>query len=176
MKTLPVLLLSLLATSLCAQTAPAPQPGSACGPDTGTYKVKLSDSVTIPAPPPGMATIVFVEDQVQARPGHAPCFGNCSTQMRLGMDGQWIGVAEGFSHVAAYITPGDHHFCASADTSAIPSLYGFHVEAGKAYFLQGKLTLDSFRVVPIVDLSLLNDDEGYYMVAITKQSSFTAKK
>ena len=174
MKILLVLLFSLPASSLYAQSAPAPT--SACGPDSGFYKVKLSDNNAIPPPPPGMATIVFVEDQVQARPGHELCLGNCATQMRLGMDGQWIAVAKGFSHLAVPIAPGDHHFCASADSTGIASLYGLHVEAGRTYFLQGRLTLDSLRTVPIVDLSLLNDDEGHNLVSITKESSFTPKK
>jgi len=174
MKVLPILLFSLSVTSLYAQASAAPP--NACGPNSGSYKVQLSYNDVIPAPSPGMATIVFVEDQIQQRPGHAPCIGGCTTQMRFGMDGQWLAVAAGFSHLAVSIAPGDHHFCASADSTGVTSLYGLHVEAGKTYFFQGRLTLDSFRVVPIVDLSLLNDDEGLYMVSITKHSSFTPKK
>jgi hypothetical protein len=97
----------------------------------------------------------------------------------LGMDGQWIAATQGFSHITVSVEPGDHHFCAVGTGPALAepplrSHYGLQVEAGKTYFVRGRLTFYE-NSVSTLDLSLINDDEGRYLVSVSKQSLFTKK-
>jgi hypothetical protein len=172
----------MIASALSAQTSSAVKiAASSCGPFNATYKVTTADTDTvIPAPAPGMATLVFIEDQVQDRPGHhnQNCI-KCASQVRLGMDGQWIAATLGFSHTTVSLGPGDHHFCAVGTGPALAepplrSHYGLQVEAGKTYFVRGRLTFYE-NSVSTLDLSLINDDEGRYLVSVSKQSLFTKK-
>ncbi len=177
----PTLLLLLLATAFAAQsTAPAQTLPAACGPSSVHFKVKTSGSGSIPAPTAGNATIVVIEDQLQLRPGHVSCF-RCASTIRLGMDGQWLTATRGFSHAFLSIPAGDHHFCAAGAGYAIfppplDSLMTLHVDAGKTYFLQTRLTLYSDYGVFLLDLSNINADEGLYLTAATTPTTFTLKK
>ena len=75
---IPVVSLSMLGQGL------PPAADSACGPAGVKFKVKTSDAnpTALPAADPTRATIVFVEDQLQERPGHAPCL-NAPRKCRL---------------------------------------------------------------------------------------------
>jgi hypothetical protein len=180
MKKLLALLIPAIANAFVVQTNGAAQTfASSCGPMDMKYKVTTSyDNTATPAPRPGMATLVFIEDQLQDRPGHRNqnCI-KCAAQVRLGMDGQWITVTQGFSHTYVPVAAGDHHFCVLGAGPALAepplqSHYGMHLEAGKTYFLRGRLTFYGYQVSTL-DLSPINEDEGRYMVSVSKQSLFT---
>lgn len=176
MKNLLALLLVMFAGSSVAQTTAGTNPESACGSRDVTYKVELSDDTTIANPASGKATLVLIEDELFARPGRGICWGLCGVGVQLGMDGQWIAAAYSFSHTTVSIDPGDHHFCVliapklkGTTTSLwLGSMYGLHVEAGKTYFLRARLQIATATAPWILDLSQLNDDEGRYMVSMTK--------
>lgn len=180
-KLLALFIATITASTLIAQTSQTTQatPDS-CGPFNVTYKVESATSdASIPAPASGNATLVFIEDEVQDRPGHEACL-KCSTRVQLGMDGEWIAAAKGFSHTSVSIAPGDHHFCAwgtapALATSPLRSYYELHVEAGKTYFLRGHLAFFGIARVSDLNLALTNEDEGRYLVLMSKQSTFTKK-
>jgi hypothetical protein len=175
MKQLLSLVLPLLVTTAPAQT---PKPHAACGPADAIHRVTASDDISIPEPQPGMATLVFIEDELQQRPGHAPCV-HCTTRLRLGMDGQWIAATAGSSHISILVAPGEHHFCADPDSATRenpqPSMYGMQIEAGKTYFLRARLALFAAYDVRVLELGPVNEDEGRFLVSTSKQSSFTPK-
>ncbi len=179
MKFLTVLVVPILASSLWAQTTGAQNPLSACGAQRARYRLKTTDSKAIPAPDPGMATLVFIEDEIQLRPGHLLCV-KCSTRVQLGMDGQWIAATKGFAHTSVSIGPGDHHFCAVGlpavfGPSPVDSFFSLHAEAGKTYFLRGRLSYFYRSHEDVLDLSRINDDEGRYMVFVTPEIVATRK-
>ncbi len=176
-----MLLIPVLATVLAAQARALAQTAPlACGASNVHFKVKTSSGGTLPAPTPGNATLVFIQDQVQDRPGHGPCI-KCAILMRFGMDGQWIAATRGFSHTSVSVPPGDHHFCASSGglaftNSPIPSHFGLHVAAGKTYFLRARLVLYPDDTVSVLDLTQIDDDEGLNLASVTQQSIFTRKQ
>ena len=124
-----------------------------------------------------MATLVLIEDQIDDRPGAGACI-KCASQLTLGMDGQWIAATHGFSHTAISIPAGDHHFCVSnsppiVSPDALPAMLGLHVEAGKTYFVRGRLA--RWEGFAVLDLTEINEDEGRYLVSMSKRSLFTKK-
>jgi hypothetical protein len=173
-----VFFLSITAGALFAQPAPAAQLPSACGAGNVLFKIKTSADTSIPAPLAGMATVVFIEDQLSLRRGHLPCVGKCALQVQLGLDGQWVAATEGLSHASISVPPGDHHFCAvvprAGRVEPLASMYGLRVEAGKVYFLRARFTAYSGQNVSILDLTQINEDEGRYLVSSGQQSIFTA--
>jgi hypothetical protein len=174
------LFIPLFATTLLAQNDHGVPPSAVtCGSSSVLYSVKSDDDAAISAPAAGMATLVLIEDQLQTRPGHAVCL-KCETRLQYGLDGQSIGATRGFSHISVSIAPGDHHLCASGNgpvftADPLPSFFALHVEAGKTYFVSTRLALYSGYGVAVLDISRLNDDEGRYLVSISKRTLFTKK-
>jgi hypothetical protein len=179
MKT-PLLLLPLLASTLLAQSNVAPPvPGSTCGTDTPNFKLKTDDDASVPPARLDMSTIVFIEDDITVRPGHSACIG-CSSRTFLGMDGSWIAANDGFAHTTIFVSPGDHHLCVSATGPAfrpapLRSMYALHLDAGKVYFLRARVNVFPSSNISVLDLSLLNEDEGRYLVSISKRTLFSTK-
>ena len=173
------LVLPLLTAPLFSQNVALPSTAAACGPAAVKLNVKTADGANAPAPveDPGKATVIMIEDQVQERPGHAPC-PKCSTRVQLGMDGEWIAAASGLSHTSVSVAPGEHHFCAAGSdhvltASPLPSFMPLHLGAGKTYYLRAKLTLLYSYNVVVLDLSEINEDEGRYLVSVTKRATFS---
>ena len=170
------LAIPVVSLSMFGQGVP-PAADTACGPAGVKLKVKTSDASqpALPAADPSKATIVFVEDQLQERPGHAPC-PKCSTRVQLAMDSNWFAATNGFSHTAFSVEPGEHHFCASGGDhfyvdSPLPSLMPLHVEAGKTYYLRARVSFFYGYNVQVLDLSQINEDEGKYLVSMSKTAT-----
>jgi hypothetical protein len=170
----------IVATSFLIQAMLAQAPATACGTDSRNYTFHTDSDISIPSPAEGMATLVLIADQLDDRPpGHAACV-KCASQLTLGMDGQWIAATHGFSHTAISVPAGDHHFCVSNSPSfvapdALPAMLGLHVEAGKTYFVRGRLARYYREGFAVLDLTQINEDEGRYLVSMSKRSLFTRK-
>jgi hypothetical protein len=50
-----------------------------------------------------------------------------------------------------------------------------HVEAGKTYFVRGRLARYYKQGVAVLDLTQINEDEGRYLVSMSKRSLSTRK-
>jgi hypothetical protein len=177
MKKLPQLAAILAVTFSAAATAGAQLSSSACGDENVSFKVKNTMGAPASAPPPGMANLVFIEDQLQARPGNGGCL-KCATTVRLGMDGKWIAATHGFSHATVSIPAGEHHFCAVmnepiVNPDALPAHASLHVEAGHTYYLRGRISLFASYGVAVLDLTAIDPDEGAYLGSVTAESNFT---
>jgi hypothetical protein len=59
--------------------------------------------------------------------------------------------------------------------NALPAMLGLHVEAGKTYFVRGRLARYYQQHVAVLDLALINEDEGRYLVSMSKRSLFTRR-
>ena len=180
MKKIFAVLSPIVATSFLVQAALAQAPAiAACGTDSRNYTFQTDSDISIPSPAQGMATLVLIEDQIEDRPGAGACI-KCATQLTLGMDGQWIAATHGFSHTAISIPAGDHHFCVSNSPpivfpDALPAMLGLHVEAGKTYFVRGRLARYYREGFAVLDLTQINEDEGRYLVSMSKRNLFTRK-
>ena len=169
----------IIAASFLIQATLAQSPAAACGTGSRNYRFKTDSDISIPPPAQGMSTLVLIEDQIEDRPGHAPCI-RCATQMTLAMDGQWIAATRGFSHTAISIPPGDHHFCAlnsprAVVPDALPAMLALHIESGKTYFVRGRLSPFYQVGVAVLDLTQINEDEGRNLVSVSKRSLSTKK-
>lgn len=189
MKRFVALFVPMISTVLFAQAQAVP---NICDTTGAAYKVTTIDATTIPAPPPGMATLVLIRDPRTVANAANGTYRNPSDQpwnpgyLQFGMDGQWISAANDFSHTILYESPGDHHFCVTdtkrnlddnrfahrdlPTSKPVQSHYGLHMEAGKTYFLSVRPV--SFEVLELIQL---NEDEGLYLVSISRQGSFTKK-
>ena len=58
---------------------------------------------------------------------------------------------------------------------ALPVMLGLHVEAGKTYFVRARLARFYKEGVAVFDLTQINEDEGRYLVSMSKRSLFTKK-
>jgi hypothetical protein len=54
-------------------------------------------------------------------------------------------------------------------------MLGLHVEAGKTYFVRGRLARYYREGFAVLDLTQINEDEGHYLVSMSKRSLFTKK-
>jgi hypothetical protein len=170
------LLLALASVPVLAQDAHTIDPEGACGPHDAKIKVDSSKDEVKTPPSMGSATVVFVVDQLVARPGAATCF-HCEVPVLLGMDGRWIAGGIGVSHMNVSVEPGDHHFCSrvSLGGSYLPAMYGFHADANKVYFLVARLSVAIGGKSDVLELSLANDDQGRFLSARSKQASLSEK-
>ena len=179
MKRIFAVLSPIVAASFLIQATLAQAPATACGTDSRNYTIQTDSDISIPSPAQGMATVMLIEDQVEVRPGAGVCI-KCASQLTLGMDGQWIAATHGFSHTAISIPAGDHHFCVSSSgpvlaPDVLPAMLGLHVEAGKTYFVRGRLARYYREGLAVLDLTEINEDEGRYLVSVSKRSLFTKK-
>lgn len=166
MKTGHALSLIFVSIALAAQAGATVLP-DACGNDKIKFNVSTKKGQPAPAPPPaGKAQIVFVENENQM-------IGTMMyATIRFGIDGAWAGANHNNSYFAVNIEPGEHHVCASwqSSLSMIRKYIGvasITAEAGKIYYFAGNV-----KVTPVgdntsnfdFDLTQLSDDEGRYRV------------
>jgi hypothetical protein len=166
-----VALLSTLAPLALAQQFPA-----ACGPGNVGYSVKLNKNPPAPAPPPpGKALVYFIHDGWDG-----VLFAYPTTLM--GLDGAWVGANHGDSYFSVPVDPGEHHVCATLQTSIMYSrveLAHFTAEAGKTYFFRTRLLLS--RSIEILQLEPLDSDQGIYLsgsyrLSVSKPKNNAPKK
>jgi hypothetical protein len=147
----------------------------ACGPDIPRKQaVAPSAPATDMQPAPGKALIVFVETMETA--GSVPL----NAQVRVGMDGKWIGATRGPSWFSANVDPGVRHLCVYWPSKMGPDPTRTHAnsvvaEAGKVYYFRIGVVWRKFNeglhtmlAEPYqeqsVTLSPVNRDEAKYLL------------
>lgn len=176
MKTAIVLL--CLATTAFAQKTRLGQPemryAAACGPATANFKVKLDDSQHGPLiPQPGMAQVYFIHEAgipfEHLTPGYPT--------VKYGIDGSWAGASHGDSWLAFPVAPGEHHLCATLQSSLVAErmeLAHFTAVAGKSYYFRTRLLVS--RSIELLDLVSVDSDQGTYLVSEFPMASASPKK
>ena len=144
---------------------------AACGPANIGFKVKLDGSQHdhLQAEP-GKARVYFIHDA-----GDGGVIGYPT--MKIGMDGVWLGANHASSYFSASVTPGEHHVCATLQSSLAQDrteLLHFQAEAGKVYFFRTRLIVS--RQVQLMELEPLDSDQGLYLTATYPLSISEARK
>jgi hypothetical protein len=172
MKSGPRILLLLASLVLAAQARATVLP-DACGDDKIRFDVTAQSGQTAPAPPPaGKAQIVFVENE-----DHMIGPFKYAT-IRFGLDGAWAGANYNNSYFVVNIDPGEHHLCASWQSSLgmikrYIDVASFTAEPGKVYYYAANVKVtsagDSGSNIDF-NLAPLNDDQGHYRIKAWKQA------
>jgi hypothetical protein len=156
------------ASALCQQKTRFGQPGAlpspaACGPAETSFKVKLDDSQHDLVPPEdGKVRIYFIHEA-----------GLPFTRLTLGyptlkfaVDGVWTGADHGDSWFSASLDPGEHHLCATLQSSLVDhrvELKRFVAEAGKSYYYRTRLVLSG--AVELLELEPIDSEQGEYLIS-----------
>ena len=135
---------------------------SACGPAGASFKVNLDSSQHGPLPPEaGKAQVYFIHQA--GIPFEHLTLAYPTTKYAI--DGSWAGAGHGDSWFAVAIAPGEHHVCASLQSSFVDQrveLAHFTAEAGKAYFFRTRLVMS--QSVELLDLDRIDSEEGQFLV------------
>jgi hypothetical protein len=164
----------------------------ACGKDEIQFDVKTLKGDSAPAPDATKAEIVFIESTQHG-----------SQTVRYGLDGAWAGANKGNSYFTVWVTPGEHHLCASWQSmfkKAVNNYTGMTsltAEAGKVYYIEYKIamtgdgggmgtvvggssagqpvmTAPSFSVS--TNFALVTEDEGKYRMKVSPISTSNIQK
>jgi uncharacterized protein DUF2846 len=175
MKTASVVM--FLASSAFAQNpALVPHAQPACGAANVEFQTK-PDASQRPDPQleAGKALIYVMEDQKFK-------FVRDIT-VRIGLDGAWVGATRGSSYLFFSVEPGEHHLCAdwmSNFAGRLVSLFGLTAEAGKVYYFRARTMASPINSsndkTALIDLDLVNSDEGKLLVASSPLSVSHPKK
>jgi hypothetical protein len=177
MKSFAVFALLYVSFVLAAQARATVLP-DACGDDKVKFDVTTQKAQPAPAQPPaGKAQIVFVENE-----NHMIGTFMYAT-IRFGLDGTWAGANYNNSYFTVTVEPGEHHLCASWQSSLgmikkYIDVASFTAEPGKVYYYAANV-----KVTPTGDntanidfnLAPLNDDEGHYRVKAWKLATSRPK-
>jgi|HubBroStandDraft_1064217.scaffolds.fasta_scaffold32547_3 hypothetical protein len=154
-----------------------PHAQPACGAANAQFQVTTSDTHAETKADPGKALIYLVEEQ------KLRVFRDVT--VRVGLDGKWLGATRGTSYLSFALEPGEHHLCVDflsefLEPGRLVSLYGFTAEAGKIYYFRAR-TMASVssrgnRDIAVLDLDLVNDDQGKLLVANSPLSVSHPKK
>jgi hypothetical protein len=146
-----------------------------CGDDRTKFKVSRGEvKDTLETPEPGKATVYIVEVVNLADKGRV-----ARPVILQGLNGKWIGATQGFTYAEATIAPGQHHLCSrwqSDETgySDQVSLYNFEAVAGRRYFFRTQVVSQS-KGLPFIDLELVSEDEGRFLMSQAARSVSTPK-
>jgi hypothetical protein len=158
-------LVMLLAVSAWAQVPPAPST-AACG-----FKVKLDDSQrALAQPDAGKARVYFFHDAGSGRTIGYPT-------VKLAIDGAWLGANHGNSYFSTSVEPGEHHVCVTLQSSLVAQrveLAHFTAEADRVYYYRTRLVTS--RTVELLELDLIDSDQGKYLIASFPLSLSSPKK
>ena len=149
-----------------------------CGPDEVKFQVKTEGNAhPVKQPEAGKALVYFLEDDT--------LFGSYpKPTTRLGVDGAWVGATHGNSYFYFSVDPGEHHLCASWQSTVLlgqdrkVAAAHFTAEAGGTYFFKVKNTIgpESSRRRATIDLQPLDSDEGQLLANKYSFSTFQPKK
>jgi hypothetical protein len=164
-----ILTVILLSCAAMAQNDDAIEKAkSACGPGQVHFDVEATNyTESITEPVSGKAFVyVIVEGPITAR---------------IGLNGAWVGAAEGDSHMSFPVDPGAHHVCASWQSffskgNKAVALSSFTAEAGKVYYFRVRATIQGENASSLLDMDPLNSDQGSYMVLKSKISKWHERK
>jgi hypothetical protein len=162
-----VALVALLAVSAAwAQDKPmssAVAPG--CGAIDAKFDVKADKAQhPVTQAEAGKAVVYFVEDDTHFQSTPKPT-------TRIGVDGAWVGANHGNSYFYFTVEPGEHHLCASwQSTVGIGSrnksaAAHFTAEAGGVYYFSVKNSWLRDSMIMGIDLVPLDSDEGQLLAS-----------
>jgi hypothetical protein len=160
----------LLATSAAAQSASG-NPTEACGPEHVSFKVNLEGSQHTPVQPDaGKARVYFIHDAGTSDRTLYPI-------VKLAVDGTWVGANHGDSYFSVSVEPGEHHVCATLQSSLVPQrveLAHFTAAADAVYYYRTQLLTS--RAIVVLELDAIDSDQGKYLIASFPLSVATPKK
>lgn len=174
------LLIFLVGSAVLAQAQiPDTRLAPSCGLNEVKFEVKTAKNPhQVKQPDAGKALVYFVEDNSE--------FGSIPRPTtRLGVDGEWVGAAQGNSYFSFSVDPGEHHLCASWQTWVGPgvdaahktALAHFTAEAGGVYYFRVKnVYLRDTGARAIIKLELLDSDEGQLLANKYSFSTSQPKK
>jgi hypothetical protein len=142
---------------------------SACGPESGSFKVTLDTSEHTPAQPePGKALVYFIQEK------GSDAF---AVTTRVGLDGAWVGANKNSSYFAVSVEPGEHHVCANAQSfrGHRLGLVHFTAEAGKVYYFDARVFYGE-QSEPYLFFAAVDSDQGDYLIHSMPLSVSTPKK
>jgi hypothetical protein len=158
------------AASAFAQSQTA-SPIAACGHENVSFNVKLTDTTqALTQPASGKALIYFIHES-----GGGPMLAYPTT--KFAVDGTWVGADHGDSSFFVSVDPGEHHVCATLQSSFFGGgleLAHLSAEAGKTYFFRTRFILS--RSVELLDLQQIDADQGRYLVTSFPLSVSKPKK
>jgi len=172
---------SCLVLALPARSAELP---GACGPEKSDFKVEVAAASVGPAAPgAGMAQIIFLETVDAQGP-----FVDTNAGARIGIDGAWVGAANGDSQVVSNVTPGEHHVCANWPGGDDPfwkrtALSRFNAEPGRTYYFRVEIDQKQYFMGSALHstdhtlrLEAVDSDEGKYLASFLPIASSSLKK
>jgi hypothetical protein len=161
-----------LAQNRLSDTAIAP----GCGAEDAKFAVKTEKRQhPVTQPDAGKALVYFVEDDSEF--GSSP-----KPTTRAGLDGKWVGATHGNSYFYFTVDPGEHHLCASWQTTVVlgqghkTAAAHFTAEAGSVYYFRVKNTWMRDLGVAVISLKPLDTDEGLLLASKFSLSNFHPKK
>jgi hypothetical protein len=122
----------------------------------------------------GKAVVYFVEDDTHFQSTPKPT-------TRIGLDGTWVGANHGNSYFYFTVEPGEHHLCASwQSTVGIGSrnksaAAHFTAEAGGVYYFSVKNSWLRDSMILGIELVPLDSDEGQLLASKFSYSTFHPK-
>jgi hypothetical protein len=165
-----IALLLLSSAALAQNEAAIAKARAACGPENVKFDVKEQDvDGTVKDPEQGKGLIYIIGEDGR-------CNTDCGFLARIGMNGSWVGAIRGNSQLSFSVEPGEQHLCANWQTVLVPagrysSLAKVNVEPGKTYYFRVRL-----EALAGFDLDLIDSEEGKYLVAVSQNAVFKAKK
>ena len=143
---------------LCAQNPAAIQAAeAACGPQNARFHVEVAPHETPQNAPQGEATVYVIENAWTRTP-----------TVRIAVDGKWVGATKGWSYLAVYVKPGQHHLCISKQTRSNKlddnvALAPLLAKAGGEYYFLADTA--GFILPGLLALEDIDADEGKLLIA-----------
>jgi len=89
----------------------------------------------------------------------------------------WVGANHGNSYFSVSVEPGEHHVCATLQSSLVAQrveLTHFTADAGKIYYYRMRLIMS--RAMELLELDPIDSDQGKYLIGSLPLSVSTPKK
>jgi hypothetical protein len=159
-------ILLLLASPALAQNKDrAVAPG--CGAVDAKFDVKkVKGQHPISQPDAGKALVYFIEDDTDFDSIFKPT-------TRAGLDGAWVGATHGNSYFYFSVEQGEHHLCASRQSTEDPgqtltkAVAHFTAQAGNIYYfrVKNRWHRDSVFGQHVIDFVPVDSDEGLLLAS-----------
>jgi hypothetical protein len=132
-----------------------------CGSGDVRFKVKLDYIEHASAQrEPGKALVYFIHDA-----GTSAVLAYPTT--KIAVDGAWVGADHSNSYFSVSVEPGEHHVCATLQSSLVDNraeFAQFTAQAGRVYFYRTRLVMS--REVELLELDLIDSDQGAYLISV----------
>ena len=137
--------------------ASAARAAAGCGPNEIQFDVKTDKTQHPQAPPEAARAVIYVFSERAEFPN-----------VRVGMDGKWMGANHDESYFFFTAEPGEHRLCwdvqkGQEKLSGQGAAVTFTAEAGKAYFF--RTILASAEIAPRWKVKRLDAAEGMFLVS-----------